>query len=125
MNLNDMKISTRLELGFGILTLLIILMGCVSLFKANHVDATFDTVVHDRYVKIAALNNAKDGLNQIARYLRNTLLMDDPADIREQLKQVELAHKGITEQWGVLEPRVRTEKGKALLANPRTKAASS
>ena len=117
MNLNDMKISTRLELGFGILTLLIILMGGVSLFKANHVDATFDTVVHDRYVKIAALNNAKDGLNQIARYLRNTLIMDDPVDIREQLKQVELVHKNITEQWGVLEPRVRTEKGKALLAN--------
>ena len=117
MNFTDMKISSRLMLGFGILTLLIALMGGVSLVRTNHVAEAFDAVVHDRYAKIAALNSIKDGMNQIARLLRNTLIMSSPGDIKAQLDEVEVVRKGMAEHWNMLHATVNSEKGKALLAS--------
>ena len=117
MSFKDMKISSRLVLGFGILTLLIALMGGISVVKSNHVGQAFDAVVNDRYAKIAALNNIKEGLNQVARSLRNAVIMSSPADIQQQLKNAEEARKGIAEHWDMLHARMRSEKGKALLAS--------
>jgi methyl-accepting chemotaxis protein len=121
MNLDDLKISTRLVLVFGLLTSLMALMGGFLMVKANHVGDAFDTVVDDRYVKIAALNNVKDGLNQIARSLRNALIFDDPADIRKQLVQVRSSQEGILDQWQLLESRIVDEEGKSLLASAMEK----
>ena len=117
MNLKDMKISTRLVLGFGILTLLIALMGGVSMVKSGHVAEAFDKVVNDRYAKIAALNDIKEGLNQVARSLRNSVIMSNPAEIREQLAQAEEIRHGMAEHWNMLHATMRSEQGKALLAS--------
>ncbi len=116
MNLNDIKISTRLALGFGILSLLIALVGGISMLKINAVSGAFDTVVNDRYVKIAALNDIKGGLNQQARSLRNTLIMSNPADIRSELALLEAAGKGVDEHWATLKSTIHDEEAKALLA---------
>jgi len=115
MNLNDMRISTRLALGFGILTLLITLMGGISIIRSSAVGDAFDTVVNQRYAEIAALNNIKGGLNQIARSLRNAVIMSDPADVRKELEVAESTRKVIVDQWGTLQAQIRSEKGKALL----------
>jgi len=115
MNLNDMRISTRLALGFGILTLLIALMVGISIIRSSAVGDAFDTVVNQRYAKIAALNNIKGGLNQIARSLRNAVIMSDPADVRKELEVVESTRKVIVDQWGTLQAQIRSEKGKALV----------
>jgi len=82
MHFNNMKISTRLMLGFGILTLLIVLMGAISIVKASFVGEAFDKVVNDRYAKIATLNTIKEDMNLMARSLRNALIMNDSAEIR-------------------------------------------
>ncbi|CAN0622458.1 Methyl-accepting chemotaxis protein I [Burkholderia multivorans] len=116
MNLNDIKISTRLALGFGILSLLIALVGGISMVRINAVSGAFDTVVNDRYVKIAALNDIKGGLNQQARSLRNTLIMNNPADVRSELALLESAGKGVDERWATLKSTLHDEEAKALLA---------
>lgn len=116
MNLHDIKISTRLALGFGILSLLIALVGGISMVKINAVSGAFDTVVNDRYVKIAALNDIKGGLNQQARSLRNTLIMSNPADVRSELALLASAGKDVDDRWATLKSTLHDEEAKALLA---------
>ncbi|RYY96885.1 MAG: methyl-accepting chemotaxis protein, partial [Comamonadaceae bacterium] len=67
MKFNDIRISTRLALGFGLMALLIILTGAASLVKVHEIDTAFDRVMNDRYVKIHQLEKAKDDINTIAR----------------------------------------------------------
>jgi len=44
MNTKDTKISTLLKLGFGLLALLIVLMGSLSYFKASGAQLAFENV---------------------------------------------------------------------------------
>jgi hypothetical protein len=47
MNFSDMKISTRLSAGFGVLVLLIALMGGTSMVKLHSVEDSVHAVVND------------------------------------------------------------------------------
>jgi len=55
MNLKDIKISTRLILGFGLLALLMGLIGGIAMFKTNVVKSDMDTLVKDKVPKIITL----------------------------------------------------------------------
>ncbi len=116
MNLNDMKISTRLTLGFGTLALLVAVMGGVSLVKISTVDTAFHTVVDDRYPKIASLNEVKGDVNVIARALRNIALLGDGAESRKELERVYAARKGIGERLEKLHTQITSEQGRSELA---------
>lgn len=56
MNLNQMTIRTRLALGFGVMALMIVLMGAVSLIKTATLHDDFRAVVYDQYPKIEELH---------------------------------------------------------------------
>ena len=117
MNYKNMKISSRLIFGFGLLTLLIALMGGISVVKTNHLGEAFDQVVNDRYAKIATLNSIKEGMHQMSGQLRNAVIMTNPDDIKAQLNEVESVRKGIVEHWEWLHKTIKSDKGKELLAN--------
>ncbi|MEP6502181.1 MAG: MCP four helix bundle domain-containing protein, partial [Betaproteobacteria bacterium] len=116
MNFNAMKVSSRLSLGFGILVLLIAIMGGSSMLKVNAVDDAFHTVVDDRYPKIASLSEIKNNLNQIARSMRNVLIMSDAADIRKETDLIAGARKDNGQRMDKLRSLIRAEKGKAIFA---------
>ncbi|AJG18975.1 methyl-accepting chemotaxis protein [Cupriavidus basilensis] len=115
MNVNDMKISTRLTLGFGVLVLLIALMGGMSLVEVTSVENEFSVAMKDRYPKIAAATKIKEDMNLIARKSRNALIMSEPAEINGELDSAESLRKAVGEQWKELQAHIQTEKGKALL----------
>jgi methyl-accepting chemotaxis protein len=116
MNFKDLKISTRLILGFGAMALLIVLMGIISLVKINAVNTSFEEVVSEHYPKILLLQSSKDELNIIARAMRNTILLSQPEDIKKELDRIVTASNNVGENLKKLEPKVRSDKGKALLA---------
>ena len=74
-----MTITARLWLGFGALALLISLVSINAVLSMNAVQAEFALVLKDRYPKIVAFNEIKGEVDQIARSLRNMLLMTAPA----------------------------------------------
>ena len=57
MNINDLKISTRLTLGFAVMCALIALLGAFSVKKVRAIGEQFDGVMKDRYPKVAALGD--------------------------------------------------------------------
>ncbi len=116
MNLHDMKISTRLILGFGLLALLMALIGGIALVKTSLINDTLDELVDDRVPKVILLLEVKVEINQIARASRNMLIMSDPAAIKKEVADIEQARTQIGLHLGKLIPNVKSEAGKALLA---------
>jgi methyl-accepting chemotaxis protein len=116
MNLNDMKISTRLFLGFGLLGLLITLMGGISLVKIAIVDAAIHKLTDERMPRVAVLNQIKANVNQIEVALRNMAIMTDPAERKQQQDRVESTRKTIGDAVGKLRTEIKSGRGVALIA---------
>jgi len=116
MNLNNTKISTRLIVGFGLLSLLTIVMGGLSLMKIQTVDESFRKVVDDRYPKISSLTAVKDDLNVVARAMRNALILSDAKEIAKEVERIDVARKDAGARIEALGAQIRSEQGKARLA---------
>jgi methyl-accepting chemotaxis protein len=114
--MNNLKLSTQLKLGFGILVLLIVLMGGISLAKLPAVADAFQKVTDERVPRVAALNEVKGGLNQIGLSMRNMLIMSEPADVKKQVEQIKATRKSVGDTLEKLQAEIKNEKGKAMLA---------
>jgi methyl-accepting chemotaxis protein len=75
MNINDMKISTRLILGFALLGLLLAFMAGISIVKFKSMNGMFEEVINDRVPKVASINEIKADVTLIADALRNMIIM--------------------------------------------------
>ena len=116
MNLSDMKISTRLIFGFGILGLLIALLGGFAVFKANSIEGSFEKVVNDRVPKMLSLGDVKSDINVIACSMRNMVIMTDQAGIKKEAVRIQEARKDVGERLSKLATEVQSVDGKAALA---------
>jgi methyl-accepting chemotaxis protein len=111
--LDPMKIYARLILGFGILTVLIMLNGVISLVKTNLVEDSFRTVIAERYPTIVAVSEVEDDLNEISASLRNALILIEPAQIRQELARSEAARNRIATAMRDVENRLKSKSGQA------------
>jgi methyl-accepting chemotaxis protein len=114
MNSSNIKISTLLKLGFGLLAVLIVLMGTLSFFKASGAQLAFDNVVDNRYPKISALHTINDRANDASRLVRDMLLLSDADDIKKAGQTIASLQKSDTEALAKLDPTFKSEKGRAL-----------
>ena len=115
MKLADTKISTLLKLGFGLLALLIVLMGVLSYYKAMGGEQAFDSVVNNRYPKIRALHAINDRVKEAARLERDLLLLSDADDIKAAVIKIGELQKANAELLAKIDPTFKSEKGRALL----------
>ena len=116
MNLNDMKISARLALGFGILVLLFAVMGGISLAKIARVEEAFSKVVDQRVPRVALLNTVKNNVDQVRISMRNMLIMNDPTDGKREQERIQSADKVVNDVLDKLQADTKSERGKALLS---------
>jgi len=114
--MNKLKVSARLSLGFGTLILLMLIMGATSLVKVGSIHQAFKLVVDDRVPKVAEINEVKDDINQIARSMRNMLILSDAAEIKAETSKVDAARQASTQRLDKLRTQIVSEKGKAALA---------
>ncbi len=115
MKLDDIKISTRLILGFGMLGLLTALLGVVSQLKVGTINALFGQVVNERIPRIASVNAIKSDVNLIAIALRNIIIVSDSTVIKNESERIEAARKRIGSELDVLDKQISVPDGKALL----------
>ncbi len=115
MNTSNTKIATLLKLGFGVLGLLIVLMGALSFYKASAAERAFENVVDNRYPKISALHTFNDRLKESARLQRDLLLLSDADDIKKTGDTIAALKKDNSELLAKIDPSFKSEKGRALL----------
>jgi len=115
MKVTEMKMSTKLAGGFGVIVLLMIAVASIAIIDLRSLNRELEMVLNDRYPKTVIANNIIANVNLIARASRNTLLMTDPADIQKEAATVEEASKSITDDLEKLRKVIRSDGGKAIL----------
>jgi methyl-accepting chemotaxis protein len=87
MKLGNLKLRTRLALGFGVLCALLIAVLVLSMSMLVRVNLGTKEIVNNRMPKIEAASSVLNEVNNISIALRNLLLNDDPADHKLQIEK--------------------------------------
>lgn len=115
MKFNDLKISTRLTLGFGLMALLIGLMGTLSMALANNADKAFHSIIDDRFPKVLNLHVAKEDVTEVELLLTQMLLDTNAESIQQHQASINSKRQHITQLFDALAPQITSSKGKAAL----------
>ena len=116
MNLAQMKIRTRLTLGFSALAALMALLGAAAIYYLTAVDTEFETVMQDRYPKLQAAGEIRAVNNEVAQALRNLFVVSDPDDIKAQFDVIAGSSTRTNANIDTLTKTITSEDGKAALA---------
>ncbi|MBJ6752533.1 HAMP domain-containing methyl-accepting chemotaxis protein [Geomonas anaerohicana] len=119
MKIQDMKIGTRLSVGFGIILLLLLVIGAISVFSMLKIDQGLETIVKKDYAKIKLANESADNVSTIVSSIKSMVITSDPAARREENKQIEQARQQYKAAMDKLEKLEVTEKGKALIGKAK------
>ncbi|MDZ4076364.1 MAG: methyl-accepting chemotaxis protein [Hylemonella sp.] len=75
--MNEIKLSTRLGLGFGALIILLVIVIGLTLLRMSGINAEVDTLLHNRGPKVEKLNDIAFRAMDNARIVRNVILLAD------------------------------------------------
>ncbi len=113
--LRNMKIGTRLSLGFGaVLTLLALLFG-LGLQSLNQMREQLHQIVNDSNVKTAAAYELAIEIRTLSNAFSNIILGDD-AGIPREKETIAAAREKYGKAWALLKERAVTDEDKALMA---------
>ena len=115
-NFEKLKIGTLISGAFAALAVIISLMGGTSLLRVTAVDRDFDTVMNDRYPKIASLQIVSNNLQAAARAQRDLLLLTDSDDVKKEIDNIQARQADNTRRLDALKTQIKSEEGKAALA---------
>ena len=114
--LTDFKIGSRLSFGFGIILVLMMIVGGYSLQVINSLNSGINLLVKDRMAKTEQAHQMMDNLNVIARGNRNLIIYDNNKEIQsEELQRIEKSRKAIDDLLEKLNSTIKSGKGKAQL----------
>ncbi len=73
----DLRVSTKLGLGFGTVIVLLLIALVLGLTRMSAINDSNDMIIKDRYVKIRQANTIKEETSNQGRYIRDIILDDD------------------------------------------------
>ncbi|MFD2366301.1 methyl-accepting chemotaxis protein [Pseudoduganella sp. GCM10020061] len=122
MNLNEMKVRTRLALGFALVLALLAIVTVLGLVRMAQIQDRLDRVVTVNSVVSRLVSEMRDNVSDRETRLRILTLLSDPADmepemlkIREQTNKYGVAMKALSDKFAA----VGSAEEKALLAQIR------
>jgi len=114
--LKNFKIGSRLSLAFGIILILMLIVGGYSLTVVTSLHEEIDDLVTNRMVKTQQGYQIDENLNIIARGLRNLILDDNKDHQNDELQRIAKCRKAIADILDQLKKTAVTDEGKAILA---------
>jgi len=117
---NNLSIAKRLTFGFSALVLMLATMGGLSLWQVRGIEANVATVTADLMPKQKRLVEMELQVNEIARAMRNLMIMDQPTDLKAQRDDIAGSRKAILGHIDALESSIASTEGKQFLAQMLT-----
>ena len=108
----NMKVATRLAVGFGTLTLLLLIISVISVLRLATVNDATGMIVKDRMPKVLLSNEAILKTVDNGRWLRAMLLANTEAEFEENRKRVQDNRALIAENLARLDKVIVLEKGR-------------
>ena len=113
--LNNLKIGTKLGVGFAITLVLLVAIATVGTIRLQSLSNDLELIVNDRNPKAVWANDVIESLNVIARAMRNTLLLKSSAEIDKEIERITAERKVIGDRYEKMQATFNTERGKAAL----------
>jgi len=110
-----MKIGTRLTAAFAIVIGLLIAVAAVGYTKIGAVHASTETILHDRYAKVALAQTVENEVNKQLRAVRTAIIATDAGVAQSELRKIEDSAPVVTAAIERLTATVHTQKGSTAL----------
>ena len=117
--LKNFKLGVRLGIGFAVTLALLLLVSTISVMRIGALNSEIELLVNNQFPKTVQANNIVDGINAIARHLRNAYIYSG-AEQQKSLEAIAPQRAIITENIGKLEKSITSDKGKDMLAKLAT-----
>ncbi|PKH26608.1 methyl-accepting chemotaxis protein [Enterobacterales bacterium CwR94] len=79
-SVRNLRVGVRLGAAFGLVILLLFVVGATAIRKTSSINDAVDRIVNDRYVKVRLAFDVRDGVNDQIKYLRGMVIdADRPA----------------------------------------------
>lgn len=111
-----MKIGMRLGLGFGLIIIIMLIIGVTAYINLNSLNKSIGDTVNDKYPKTEWVHTIKDNVNTIARRIRNTVIYPEQAKKQDQYNKAMDEIKQLAPLYDSLQTTITSDKGKKLLA---------
>ena len=113
--ITDMKIGTRLSLGFGLVLLLLILLGLMGINGMRKINRSLDRITTDNYTKIKLANDVDAKIGSLIEGIEMMLLKDQAGKVaaKQEIDSLRVEYKELMDKLEKLEV---TDKGKELIA---------
>ncbi|RUP26012.1 MAG: HAMP domain-containing protein [Curvibacter sp.] len=112
---NQIKVATRLALGFGLLLISLVVVGALALNKFSLLSSKLDILINNRMVKITQMSELKDKMQSVARITRTVALIEDVKDAQAQADRIGPLRARSVELLAQLEKTLVTPKSIELL----------
>ncbi len=119
MTFSDLRIRTRILIGFAVLIVGSMLMAAYAAREARGTAEVLNDVVEQHIAKITLTNGLKDNLNLVARAVRNIALAPDAALQATEKQRIEKASASNTELLSKLEASPNEPAEKAALESAK------
>ena len=117
MNLDHVKIGTRLGAGFAIVLALLVAVLVLGLSSMSRIGSRTQDIIEDKNVKMEAANHMVDSVRDVTLHLTNIVVVPSTPEVDAELQKIAEARKRYGEAKKILADRVTDEKEKAMLAN--------
>jgi methyl-accepting chemotaxis protein len=114
MSIKNIKVSTRLGLGFGAVLLMIAIAIGLSIYDLGRLNAGTNAIVREAYPKVLQAQGIMNDSNKIARSLRNALLIHDETKAAKELAVLTGKRSEIATAMQKLDTMVKSGKGREL-----------
>ena len=109
MKLHDLKIGTRLALGFGLVVCLLVAVAVIAAIRLEKDRGLTDELINERYAKMSLSNEVRNGADREVRNLRNMLLVSDETEIAKYQKRIEETSHATDEVFARLGSMLHTD----------------
>ncbi len=115
MNFKDIKISTRLSLAFGLVVLILIAMGIVTVLQLSHMRHSLVDITERRMGTLRELGELRDQVNLQARVIRNIALRPDTELAQAEAKRLEVSRLAVDGIFAHLDQLIQSAEGRGEL----------
>jgi len=105
MNINKIKLSNKLIIGFSLMVILVISIAILAIFRLNQINQTVNQIVNVDNKKVFLANDMNGYIEKISIDLRNLAISNDSTYIENQKKEInsyENSYKQSENQLGAL-----------------------
>ena len=114
MSLNHFRIGTRLQAGFAVVLVFLVLVSMIGIQRLSRLNASLAAIVNERVVKVETITGIAADSSQIAQALRDIILARSPEDVKRELARIKETSSRISAGYAKLEPSLKSDDAGAL-----------